>query len=67
MATSPMVAVSVWGGAHDGARFLVALRSVLERPELRYLGTTYTIRRQDPTGWNAVYTRGPRGSLNPVP
>ncbi len=60
MATSPMVAVSVWGGAHDGARFLVALPSILERPELRYLGTKYTIRHLDPTGWRAVYARATR-------
>jgi hypothetical protein len=30
MAMKPMVAVSAWGGANDGARFLVAYRSIIE-------------------------------------
>jgi hypothetical protein len=55
MSTNLMVAVSVWGGANDGARFLVAHRSVMERRELRFLGECYTVRHDERTGWKAVY------------
>jgi len=55
VATKPMVAVSVWGGAHDGARFLVPHRSVWIRRELRFLGHSYTVDHDERTGWKAVY------------
>jgi hypothetical protein len=57
MTTKPMVALSVWGGANDGARFLVAHRSVMERHELRFLGECYTVRHDERTGWKAVYAK----------
>ncbi len=56
MATKPMVAVSVWGGAHDGDRILVD-RSRLGQPrELRFLGDRYATRYDDQTGWRAIFT-----------
>lgn len=56
MATKPMVAMSVWGGAHDGARFLVSHRSVEQHHELRYLGHSYTVDHDERTGWKAIFT-----------
>ncbi|MGS0684445.1 hypothetical protein ACVBEQ_04670 [Nakamurella sp. GG22] len=56
MATKPMVAVSVWGGAHDGDRILID-RSRLGQPrELRFLGHLYTPSYDDQTGWRAIFT-----------
>jgi hypothetical protein len=54
-----MVAVSVWGGANDGARILVAHRSMTEPRELRFLGDTYTVGHDERTGWQAIYTKMP--------
>jgi hypothetical protein len=58
MNSTPMVAVSVWGGAHDGSRFLVSRQSIRERIELRFLGDFYLVDR-DRTGWKAIYSRRP--------
>jgi hypothetical protein len=58
MATEPMVAVSVWGGAHDGARFLIPRRSIWESRLLRFLGDVFTVGHDNRTGWTAIYTAG---------
>ena len=43
MATKPMVPVSVWGGAHDGARFLIPRSSIWESRPLRFMGDFFTV------------------------
>jgi hypothetical protein len=52
----PMVAVSVWGGAHDGDRILVDRSRLGEPRELRFLGHRYIACHDDQTGWRAVFT-----------
>lgn len=56
MATTPMVAVSVWGGAHDGARLLVAQHRISQPRELEFLGHSYVVGHDDRRGWQAVFT-----------
>ncbi len=51
-----MVAVSVWGGAHDGARLLVSSHSIRQARELRFMGHSYIVTSDARTGWTAVYT-----------
>ncbi len=58
MATKPMVAVSVWGGAHDGARFLIPRRSIWESRPLQFLGDFFTVDYDNRVGWTAIYTAG---------
>ena len=57
MAMKPMVPVSVWGGAHDGARFLIPRSSIWESRPLRFLGDFFTVRYDNRAGWTAFYTR----------
>jgi hypothetical protein len=54
----PMVAVTVWGGAHDGARFLIPRRSIVESRRLRFMGDFFTIGHDNRTGWTAIYIAG---------
>ncbi len=56
MATKPMVPVSVWGGAHDGARFLIPLGSMWESRPLQFLGDFFTVGYDNRAGWTAFYT-----------
>jgi hypothetical protein len=50
-----MVPVTIWGGPHDGARVLVTRDSIQWAGELRYLGQSYVVDRDEPNGWKAVY------------
>jgi hypothetical protein len=61
METKAMVAVTVWGGANDGARFLASHRSVQVSRDLRFLGDSYTLRDDERTGWTAMYAKRPTG------
>jgi hypothetical protein len=51
-----MVPVSVWGGAHDGARFLIPRSSIWESRLLRLLGDCFTVGYDKRAGWTAFYT-----------
>jgi hypothetical protein len=54
MAPNPLVAVSVWGGAHDGARFLIPRCSIWESRPLQFLGDFFTVGHDNRTGWTAI-------------
>ncbi len=54
----PLVTVSVWGGAHDGDRFLIARRKVQEGGQLRYLGAGYAFCHDDHAGWRVLPVPG---------
>ncbi|MEP6562019.1 MAG: hypothetical protein ABJD68_13215 [Nakamurella sp.] len=56
MVTKPMVAVSVWGGAHDGARFQIPRRNIREAGLLRFSGDFFTFGYDNRIGWTAIYT-----------
>jgi len=57
MAMKPMVAVPIWGGAHNGARVLLSPVRAFGRPrQLRYLGQSYIVDRDERNGWKAVDT-----------